>query len=415
MASPSVAERLRHAVALHAAAVGGSRATPDAGSTSARDLPPIEQILRGEWHATERGAVFVRDEWFSLDHAHGALPLASALAVPDATIGYLTACGRATSPGRLAFFDIETTGLSGGTGTYVVLAGLGSYECAAPGEPLAFRMRQYFLAGLAHERAMLAMLSDDLARFDGIVTYNGRAFDIPFVEARLTLARLPSPCGALAHVDLLHAVRRLYRHRMPGCRLAEAERRLIRVERPDDVPGWLIPSLYFDYLRAGRAAPLRAVFRHNAEDVLSLVGVLARVAALFTGDGIQPDDAAAVARWWERLGEHARAIELYMSALPWLEGGDDWGWAASRLAMLRKREGHRGSAAELWRRLWREMRDDAAGLELAKHLEHDRLDLIEAREVVSALIARTGGGARREALEHRLKRLTRKLENVALR
>jgi uncharacterized protein YprB with RNaseH-like and TPR domain len=126
-------------------------------------------------------------------------------------------------------------------------------------------MRQYFLADIACERAMLAMLAADLARFEGIVTYNGRAFDVPFVETRLTLARIASPCGALAHFDLLHAVRRLYKHRMPGCRLAEAERKLLRIDRPDDVPGAIIPALYFDYVRAGRAGPLRGVFRHNAD------------------------------------------------------------------------------------------------------------------------------------------------------
>src|SRR6185295_4954081 len=180
----------------------------------------------------------------------------------------------------LAFFDIETTGLSGGTGSYIVLAGLGSYERAAAGEPLAFRMRQYFLADIAHERAMLSMLADDLRRFDGLVTYNGRAFDMPFVQTRMTLARLPYPCDGLPHFDLLHVVRRLYRHRMPGCRLAEAERRLLRIDRPDDVPGSLIPAIYFDYLRAGRVSPLRGVFRHNAEDVLSLTGILASLARL---------------------------------------------------------------------------------------------------------------------------------------
>ena len=161
-------------------------------------------------------------------------------------------------------------------------------------------MRQYFLADLAHEQAMLAMLAADTARFDGLVTYNGRSFDVPFVETRLTLARLPSPYAPLAHFNLLHPVRRLYKHRMPGCRLAEAERRLLKLDRPDDVPGWLIPQLYFDYLRAGRASPLRGVFRHNAEDVLSLVGILASLAKLLSSDDTDADDAVAVARWWER-------------------------------------------------------------------------------------------------------------------
>lgn len=393
--STALRERMRHAVATHA----------DAARTSARraepaSLPPIAQILRGDWHEPEYGPVFVRDEWYTLDHEHGALPLRSALGVEAAALARLLGAVEAPHPSRLAFFDIETTGLSGGTGTYIVLAGLGSFEDGA------FRMRQYFLADVAQERAMLAMLAADLRRFDGIVTYNGRAFDVPFVETRLTMARLPSPCGGMPHFDLLHPVRRLYRHRMPGCRLADAERRLLRIDRPDDVPGWLIPSLYFDYLRAGRAAPLRGVFRHNAEDVLSLVGVLATLGRLLSDDVPDPEDAVAAGRWWEHAGEPHRAMRLYREALPWIEGGDDWAWAASRHAALCKRFGDREEAAALWRRLWVEG-ERAAGLELAMHLEHHLRDVAGAESLTLALLQRAGDveGA---ALEHRLARLRRK-------
>ncbi len=375
-----------------------------------REMPPIAQILGGDWHETAHGPVFVRDEWFPLDHRHGALSLGSALAAAPAALRLLLGADAVPHPSRLAFFDIETTGLAGGAGTYVVLAGLGSYEIAAPGDPAAFRMRQYFLADLAHERAMLAMLAADIARFDGLVTYNGRSFDVPFVEARLVLARLASPYRRLAHFDLLHPVRRLYKHRMPGCRLAEAERRLLKLVRPDDVPGSLIPQLYFDYLRAGRASPLRGVFRHNAEDVLSLVGVLTSLAALLSSDDIDPEDAVAVARWWERAGEPRRAARLYRGSLPWLEGGDDWSWAAGRHAALCKRHGERAEAAGLWDRLWR-AGDRSAGLELAMHLEHHARDLAAAEEVTSALLIRAGE-AERIALEHRRTRLRRKQARV---
>jgi hypothetical protein len=371
-----------------------------------REMPPIAQILRGDWHDTLHGPVFVRDEWFPLDHLHGALPLRSALDAAPEALRLLLGTAAAPHPSRLAFFDIETTGLSGGTGTYVVLAGLGTYEETEPGCPPAFRMRQYFLADLAHEQAMLSMLAADTARFDGLVTYNGRSFDVPFVETRLTLARVPSPYPRLAHFDLLHPVRRLYRHRMPGCRLAEAERRLLKIERADDVPGWLIPQLYFDYLRAGRASPLRGVFRHNAEDVLSLVGVLAALATLLSSTDMDPDDAVAVARWWERAADPLRAANLYRGALPWLEGGEDWAWAAARHAALCKRTGDRPEAVALWNRLWAQD-DRPAGLELAKHLEHHARDLSAAEEVTSALLIRAPA-PERIALEQRLTRLRRK-------
>jgi uncharacterized protein YprB with RNaseH-like and TPR domain len=261
-------DRLRRAVAD---ATASARRPPP---PSEHALPPVDRILGGEWHETDAGRVFARDEWFPLDHMHGDRPLAAVARADSGVLGRLARVESRLEPHRLAFFDIETTGLAGGSGTYIVVAGLGSFEIAGEGVPPAFRLRQYFLADVASERAMLAMLARDLARFDGLVTYNGRAFDVPCLDVRLTMARVSSPARELAHIDLLHTVRRLYRHRMPACRLAEAERRLLRLHRPDDIPGWLVPSLYFDYQRLGRAAPLRAVLRHNADDVLSMVGVL---------------------------------------------------------------------------------------------------------------------------------------------
>jgi uncharacterized protein len=392
-------ERMRHAVGAHASAMPRPSAPPPL-----IDRPPIDRILGGEWYETALGQVFVRDEWYALDHEHGQLPLRSALDVPAAPLARLLGAPEAPHPSRLAFFDIETTGLSGGTGTYVVLAGLGTFE------PDGFRMRQYFLADVGGERAMLTMLAEDLGRFDGLVTYNGRSFDVPVVETRLTMARVPPPWVGWPHFDLLHPMRRLYRHRMPGCRLADAERRLLHIDRPDDIPGWLIPSLYFDYLRAGRAAPLRGVFRHNAEDVLSLVGVLARLVRLLAGDQLDPDDAVAVARWWEHAGEPQRAMALYRDALPWLEGGDDWAWAASRHAALCKRNGGRHEAVPLWEAL-HGAGDRAAALQLAIHLEHHARDPLAAERLTRALL----DGApppERDALEHRLARLRRKISAV---
>lgn len=407
----ALADRLRHAVATHVAA-RPIEAQPTVATSIARpirELPPIAKIFRGDWHETERGPVFVRDEWFALDHAHGAYALGSALDAAPQALADLLGTVVAPPAQRLAFFDIETTGLSGGTGTYIVIAGLGSYERCGPDATLAFRMRQYFLADIAQEHAMLAMLAADLARFDGIVTYNGRTFDIPFVETRLTLARLRSPCDVLAHFDLLHPVRRLYRHRLPACRLADAERRLLRFGRPDDVSGSLIPTLYFDYLRAGRAAPLRGVFRHNSEDVLSLVVLLSVLATLLSRDDLDPDDSAALGRWWEAAGQPERAMPLYRNALPWLRGGDDWSWVATRHARLCRRLGEREEAVGLWRQLWADG-DRAAATELAKHHEHHARDLRQAAALTTALLA----GAHhldREPLLHRLARIERKQHN----
>lgn len=393
--------RLRYAVAQHAAIQPASNRP----SASQDGVAALTALLHGDWHETGLGPVFVRDEWFPLDHRHGSPPLGTCLDAPVQALAHLLEGGHAPVPARLAFFDIETTGLSGGTGTWVILAGLGSYEDGA------FRMRQYFLADIAHERAMLAMLAADLARFEGLVTYNGRAFDMPFVQARMTLGRVSYPCGGHAHFDLLHVARRLFRHRLAACRLADVERHLLRVDREDDVPGSVIPSLYFDYVRSGRVAPLRGLFRHNAEDVLSLVGILAACARLLATADLDPDDAIAAGRYWEHAGQPDRAGALYCGALPWLEGGDDWSWVASRYARLCKRAGRQQEAQPLWEQLWAEG-DRAAGLELAKHYEHKRRDYASARRVAAALLHGAPPGEH-EGLRARLARLDRKLAHRA--
>jgi hypothetical protein len=105
------------------------------------------------------------------------------------------------------------------------------------------------------------------------VTYNGRGFDWPLLVTRFRLARRAAPSHD-GHLDLLPIVRRLFRHRMDDARLQTAERTLLGAVRHDDVDGWEIPGRYFGFLRGGPAEPLRAVVRHNDEDVRSLARLL---------------------------------------------------------------------------------------------------------------------------------------------
>jgi uncharacterized protein YprB with RNaseH-like and TPR domain len=394
MTTGAMLARLRHAVSQNKPAPPPERVGPDAEA--------LRAILRVEEQVTPAGTVYLRDDWYAPSHEHGALPIDAPLRAEPRALAAILGATESPPAHRLAYFDIETTGLAGGTGTYAVVAGLGSFEADG------FRLRQYFLADIGQERAMLAALAGELARFAGLVTYNGRSFDVPCIEGRFTLARVPSPCRELAHIDLLHAVRRLYGHRMSACRLADAERRLLRIERFDDLPGSLIPQMYFDYARAGRVAPLRAVLRHNAEDVLSLAGILARVARMLDSDELAPEDAVAVARWCERSGDEGRAMRLYGGALGWLAGSRDWAWASARQARLCRRAGRREEAVALWEALWREG-DAAAGLELAKHHEHHGRDFEAAAAITAGLLeggsAGVGPSLAREALEHRLARI----------
>jgi uncharacterized protein YprB with RNaseH-like and TPR domain len=390
-------------------------------STARENAHAIAVVLGGQWVDTPHGPAFVRETVWPLDHRHGRWPLGAPLDVAPETLAAVWSTAQPPSVRRLGFLDTETTGLAGGTGTYVFLAGLGTFE------DHSFRLRQYFLPSLDGERAMLSLLFEDIERLDGVITYNGRSFDMPLLEARRTLSRLREtsrdPAGARQHhhFDLLRAVRRIYRHRFPSCALIEAETRLIGHHRSADVAGALIPTLYFEYIRAGRMAPLRDVFRHNAIDILSLASVLAALASLFAAAGagseIAVDDALALARWWELEGDPRRAEALYRSALDRLEphaAGSSWLEAARRHAAILRSLGDRDGAARLWARLW-EQGDLRGGVELAKHFEHAVRDLPRAEAIALGLLARwpdRDAGGRKEVVR-RLERIRRKHERFS--
>lgn len=172
------------------------------------------------------------------------------------------------APSRLRFFDTETTGLAGGTGTRAFQIGVGDWHEGV------FRVRQLTITTLAAETAMLDTFARWLDEDDVLVSYNGRSYDAPLLATRYRLARRVSPLPALAHIDLLHPVRRRYRGRWKNCRLATVERELLGVVREDDLPGSEAPRAWLDYLRGGSALDLRRVGEHNRQDLCSLAGVL---------------------------------------------------------------------------------------------------------------------------------------------
>jgi uncharacterized protein YprB with RNaseH-like and TPR domain len=374
---------------------------------------------------TAQGPVYVAEEWWPLDHQHGRLALSDALSLDGPVLSRLTPALSAAELADAAFLDVETTGLSGGTGTYVFLVGLGAFVDGA------FHLRQFFLADLRGETAMLAAVAEVLERCRALVTFNGRRFDLPLLETRLTLSRLPSVAPGLPHLDLLYPARRLYSRRLPSCRLAALECALLGVEREDDVPGWAIPALYFEYVRRGETRPLRAVFKHNALDILSLVVLTAHLGRLWsTLPPDEPDDCLALARWEESAGRTLEAITLYEAALgTGLDGGLRT-YARRRLARLCRRQGRWEDAA----RLWQEEAGDGgpagqrleALVELAKLEEHRRRDYTAAEaltqralSLLEVLSIRDGASGmclvQREALEHRLWRLRRRLATARRR
>lgn len=371
---------------------------------------PLETVVGGEIVETGAGPlVRVRRE-FPLSYAHGRLPLEAAFGVSPDVLGLLAGAGEAPAdPRRLVFLDTETTGLAGGTGTYAFLVGAGCLD----GDRVV--VDQYFMRDFDDEPALLAALDPLFAEASGIVTFNGAGFDLPLLETRYVLARRRWP-GALAHIDLLRPSRRVWAASLIDCRLITLERDVLGLSRPDDVPGSLIPALYFDFLRSRRAAPLARVFGHNRDDVLSLVALLgwfAGAVARVDGFGLRPEELAGLGRLWERV-DPERAAVCYREALDAGLSGLAAHAARLRLARWEKRRARWEAACALWEAASRaEIFDPRPWEELAKFHEHRSRDMALARSIVSTALdlahAASASARTLETFTHRLGRLNRRL------
>jgi hypothetical protein len=214
----------------------------------------------------------------------------------------------------IVFLDTETTGLSGGTGTYVFLLGIARIE----GADLV--LRQHLLQDLAGEREFVEAIHAELDAFRACASYNGKAFDLPILRTRVVLSLRGELSVDETHLDLLHPARRLWKDRFGSTTLRQLEASVLDEPRgSDDVPGSLIPDRYFHWLRVRDRRIIEPVLRHNARDVISLVRIADRVAraVMDARRGRAPDHAPAalaLARIFERHGEIEAAFWCYESA-----------------------------------------------------------------------------------------------------
>ena len=388
-----------------------------------RDLPPprprnpypIEQVVPGRFQETPHGEAFLVETRYPLEHRQGRATLRV-----TASLRVIAEWAREPRLGwaelnAFAFLDTETTGLAGGTGTYAFLVGVGRYD----GE--AFHLAQFFMRDPLEEPALLAALTEFLQPCQALVTFNGKAFDMPLLNARyVSNGELP-PLASAAHVDLLPLARRLWRDRLPSRALGYLEEHILGITRThEDVPAWMIPSLYFDYLRSGDARPLKSVFYHNAMDVLSLAALLSHVSGLLddplNGAVIHGLDLVAMGKLFEDLGQIEIAVQLYERGLAHDLPEDIYWKTVRRLSFAQKRRGNLSAAVALWREAARSGQI-YAHIELAKFYEHKRRDYSEAAQWTHAALAlinapdfpRHAHGRWLADLEHRLARLHRKL------
>jgi uncharacterized protein YprB with RNaseH-like and TPR domain len=370
---------------------------------------PHEHGVSGQLVETACGAHFERETVYAAHRRHGNADIGALAELPANLLDAISeGAAPAAPPTEWAFLDTETTGLAGGAGACAFLIGVGHIT------PEGFRVRQFFMRDYAEEPSVLAALAAFLERFRVLITYNGRSFDQPLLETRYRLNRARPPFARLAHhVDLLYGARRLWKLRYDSCRLVDLETQVLGYERQGDVPGALIPHLYFDYLRTRRAHRLAPVFEHNALDILTLACLTGIVPRAFH-EGCAPEHAVemvGVARWLGQSGELGKARELLSRAVDAGLPDQLLFRALWDLAALDRKLGAEERALAGWRDLAASKNPYQlrALEELAKHAEH------RAKDPGQALLW-TRAALEMEATPewlHRERRLLRRLGHTA--
>jgi len=271
------------------------------------------------------------------------------------------------------------------------------------------------------EPALLAALVEFLQPCRALVTFNGKGFDVPLLTTRYVANNQESPLGDLPHLDLLPLARRLWRDRLPSRSLGYLEQHVLGIARTqEDVPGWLIPDLYFDYLRDGDARPLKDVFYHNAIDILSMVTLLNHMSGLLQNPLRDPPnqgqvhalDLVAMAKLFETLGRVETALLLYERGLSRDLSTEDRLNAIERFSFALKRYGRMRAAIDLWTEAARSGQI-YAHVELAKLYEHRERDYAAAQRWTQAAIDRViESGAPAAQCEQRLAELRHRLDRL---
>jgi len=215
----------------------------------------------------KRGLVFPCD----------AAPQASDL-VAMSKVARLPHLRRATLE-RIVVLDTETTGLLDQPETVPFLVGLGHFGADE------FVIEQFFMEDFESEPAMLKTVARRMRDFRAVLTYNGKAFDLPLLRRRFALQHLSQAPWKRTHWDVLAAARRRWRGRVKSCSLIGLEREVFGFRRVRDVESNRIPQVYRDYLGGRRAERLAVVFDHNAQDILTTAAIALTLARTYLDAG----------------------------------------------------------------------------------------------------------------------------------
>ncbi len=360
--------------------------------------------------------IIIQDFTYPLDVTHGKFPLSlwktvSAHHLP-LTFGAESCEENEINPMELLFFDTETTGLSGGTGTIAFMLGFGFFDDDS------FHVKIFILNDLYREDFFLEEVDRFLQsrQFSATVTFNGKSFDFPLMESRYILQRKRFPLLKLPHLDFLFPARIVWKNTFESRRLGYLGDILLGISRADDIDGAQIPAIYFNYLRSKSFYLLQKVVEHNAMDLLGLAALVLLVIKYQENIEYTDDEGEilGIAKLYEKYGDLEKANHLYELLKKSGTRNEIVSKAIACLAIVKKREKLFLEASQLWE-LVTQIQDThiQAVRELSVHFEHrEKNYTLAIRYVRQALEAITLTDGQRKDFEKRLNRLTKKIESL---
>ncbi len=336
----------------------------------------LEEIIQGRVSHNSLGEFVIRQVQYPQGYQHGTCRLTSQVYTAELT--RTAKMASSIEMGNMLFIDTETSGLSGGAGTFAFLVGVGYFSDAG------FDLQQYIIRDPSEEAAMLLHLIDLIGPEMSFVSFNGKSFDIPLLQNRLVINRLPGNLREFPHLDVLHISRKLWRRKLTSCALKDLEPAIIGFHRTsEDVPGWMIPDIYFEYLKTGNPERLSEVIYHNAQDILSLAALFIHISLMFQQNGlaenIDVDDLIEIAHIYADLGEVDTSINIGLASLKQISTPEQTIKAYGLMGNNYKKKGCLSEAAEYW--VYAAQKGDVqSAIELAMYYEHTVKDPDKALE-----------------------------------
>ena len=371
----------------------------------------IDKVVQGEWIELHGERIYITTGLFPFGSLHGKVHFENDFRYKNLSQFWGIENLDTYNLQDFLFIDTETSGLSLGTGSIVFLFG-GCYFTEK-----GLEVTQFFLDDPSNETLFLVNIDELIHKHKCLVSYNGKSFDIPMLRSRMVLNRMPFGNLNKDHLDLLHFARKLWKLRLESRKLSDIENDILDFQRTEDeVPGWLVPQLYQNYLASGDAAPLKGVFYHNEKDIVSLAALFAHINKMIsdqeTLDSSNSLDIISIGSIYQKSGNLSLSEDFYRLGLG-KELPEEVDCRILRnYAIVMKKQNKWPQAVKLWE-MAAQKKDPVSCIEIAKYYEHQAQDYHQAmvwvEEALRIVESSIENAKIMSGLEHRKRRLEDKI------